>query len=80
MKDFLRQVHELPLFIKLILCIPAIDVFYGVCRIVNGVVRNDAVRLVVGILTVFPGAFFMWIIDLVCVLMKGDAFFCDIEG
>ena len=79
MKEFMRQVHEFPLLIKVLLCIPMVDIFYSICRVINGAARNDVVRLVIGILTVFPGAFFMWIIDLVFVLWKGDAFLLDIE-
>lgn len=74
MKELLQQVNDLPLIIKVILCIPAIEIFYGICRIVNGVVKNDVVWIVLAILTVFPGAFFMWILDLVWVLTKGHAF------
>ena len=78
MKEFMKQVHNLPFIAKLLLCIPMVDIFYSVCRIINGVVRNDVLRLVIGILTVIPGAFFVWIIDLVFVIWKGDAFFLDV--
>ncbi|MGN0806670.1 MAG: hypothetical protein ACI4MC_06480 [Candidatus Coproplasma sp.] len=74
MKDLINQVNGLPLIIKVLLCIPAIEIFYGVCRVVNGVVKNDLVWIVLAILTIVPGAFFMWVIDLVWVLWKGHAF------
>lgn len=74
MNDLLKTVDELPLIVKVILCIPCVEIFYGICRIINGAVKNDMVWLVLAILTVFPGAFFMWILDLVWVLTKGHAF------
>lgn len=74
MQDLLKQVDELPLIIKVILCIPAIEIFYGVCRIANGIAKNDILWIVLAILTVFPGTFFMWFLDLVWVLAKGHAF------
>ena len=73
MNDLLKKVEGLTLILKVILCIPCIDVFYGICRIVKGATKNDVVWLILGILTVFPGAFFMWILDLVWVLLKGHA-------
>ena len=73
MNDLLKAVDELPLILMVILCIPCIDVFYGICRIVKGATKNDMVWLILGILTVFPGAFFMWVLDLVWVLLKGHA-------
>ena len=73
MNELLKAVDELPLIVKVILCIPCIDVFYGICRIVKGACKNNIVWTILGILTVFPGAFFMWILDLVWVLVKGHA-------
>lgn len=73
MAQFLKAVDDLPLIVKVILCIPCIDVFYGVCRVVKGVVKNDVLWIVLGVLTVFPGAFFMWLLDLIWVIWKGHA-------
>lgn len=74
MSDFLKQVDSWPLIVKVLLCIPLVEIFYGICRIINGVVKNDVLWIVLAILTIFPGAFFMWILDLVWVLLKGHAF------
>ena len=71
MQEFLNQVNGLPLVVKVILCIPVLDILYCVCRIVKGVVKGDVLWIVLGVLTVFPGAFFMWILDLIWVLLKG---------
>lgn len=73
MNELLKAVDEMPLIVKVILCLPCVDVFYGICRIVKGAVKNDLVRIVLAILTVFPGAFFIWILDLIWVLTKGHA-------
>ena len=78
MKEFLQKVHELPLIAKLLLCIPFVEIFYGVCRIVNSVVKNDVTRIVIAILTIFPFAFIMWLVDLIFVIWKGDAFLLDV--
>ncbi len=74
MNELLKEVDSLPLIVKVILCIPCLEIFYGICRIVKGVVKNDVLWIVLAVLTVFPGAFFMWILDLIWVLTKGHAF------
>lgn len=74
MQELLKQVSELPLIVKVLLCIPCVEIFYGVCRVVNGIVKNDAVWIIIAVLTIVPGAFFMWILDLIWVLTKGHAF------
>ena len=73
MNDLLKSVDGLPLILKVILCIPCIDIFYCICRVVQGVVKNNVLWIGLGILTVFPGAFFMWLLDLIWVLWKGHA-------
>lgn len=74
MNDLIKTVNNLPLIAKLLLCIPCVELFYGICRIINGAVKNDVVWIILAILTVFPGAFFMWILDIIWVLTKGHAF------
>ncbi|MGN0804763.1 MAG: hypothetical protein ACI4MS_05215 [Candidatus Coproplasma sp.] len=74
MKELIKQVNGLPLIVKLLLCIPAIEIFYGICRVVNGIVKNNVLWIVLAILTIVPGAFFMWLIDVIWVLWKGHAF------
>ncbi len=64
MEELLKEVDSLPLIIKVILCLPCIEIFYGICRIVKGIVKKDALWLLLAILTVFPGVIFMWLIDL----------------
>lgn len=71
MQEFLKAVDGLPLLFKIILCIPVLDIFYSICRVVKGLVKSDIIWIVLGVLTIFPGAFFMWILDLVWVLLKG---------
>lgn len=74
MKGLIKTVNGLPLIIKLLLCIPAIEIFYSVCRVVNGVANKSVLWIVIGILTIVPGAVFMWLVDLICVLLNGHAF------
>lgn len=70
MKDLLKAMDDLPWIVKLILCIPALDIVWAVYRIIYGVANKSVVNLVVGILCIVPGAVFVWIIDLVCVILK----------
>lgn len=76
MQDLIKKVNELPLIVKLILCIPAIEIFYGICRILNQLTKPkiDVLWLVIAILTIIPGAVFMWIVDIVCVVLYNRAF------
>lgn len=74
MKDLIKTVNGLPLIVKLLLCIPVVEIFYGICRVVNQLANKNIILLIVAILTIIPGAVFMWVIDVVCVLLYGHAF------
>lgn len=75
MQDFIKTVNNLPFIVKLLLCIPCVNIFYSICRIINQATKSpiNALNLVLAILTVVPGAFFVWIIDIVWVISKGHA-------
>lgn len=79
MDGFLNKIHGLPFVVKLLLCFPVIEIFYGVCRIINSVVKGGALSVIIAVITVFPGAFIMWIVDLVFVIWKKDAFMLGIN-
>lgn len=74
MKDFIKKVNNLPIIVRLLLCIPLVEIFYGICRVINQLAKGNILLLIVAILTIIPGAAFMWLIDLICVLFKGHAF------
>jgi hypothetical protein len=65
MKEYVRLIDGLPWIVRLILALPGIDgIAYGLYRIAKG-------RLLVGILWIVFGIPFLWIIDLVSILLYG---------
>ncbi|MBQ4325256.1 MAG: hypothetical protein IJC29_05605 [Clostridia bacterium] len=73
MKEFVDKLNGLSLLLKLILCIPLLDIVWSVGRVLNGLAKKDILWTVIGILTIVPGAAFMWLVDLVLILMRGKA-------
>ena len=73
MKAFIKTVNSWPLIVKLLLCIPLVEIFYGICRIINQAAKGNILMLVLAILTVVPGAAFMWLLDLIWVIATGHA-------
>ena len=61
---------DLPFIAKLIFCIPALDIIWAVYRIMKGITKQRLVQLIVGILWIVPGAAFLWLVDIVCVLLN----------
>ncbi|MBQ1942534.1 MAG: hypothetical protein II368_02670 [Clostridia bacterium] len=74
MKDIVKQLNDLPFILKLILCIPVLDIVWSVGRVLNALAKKNLVWTIIGVLTIFPGAAFMWLVDIILVIMRGKAF------
>ena len=68
MKDFISAMDKLPWILKLILCLPGLDIVWAVYRIVKGISAKKVLTLVFGILWIIPGVAIGWLIDLICTL------------
>ena len=69
MKEYIKFIDGLPLILKVILALPALDgIFYGIYRIAKG-------KVIVGILWIIFGAFILWIIDIFHILTEGKVKF-----
>lgn len=77
MKDLIKTFEDLPLIVKLILCIPVLDIIYSVYKLCRSIDKNNVLGIVLGILTIIPGATFMWLVDLICVIVIGHVWWLD---
>jgi hypothetical protein len=70
MKQFIDSIDALPLLVKVILAIPALDIVWGIYRIVSALDRKDTVSLIISIILLFIP--FMWVIDIHIHPFKGQ--------
>lgn len=77
MKELIKDFDNLPLIVKVILCIPSLDIVWSIYKICRSAVNNNTLGIILGVLTIFPGAFFIWIIDLVTLLVNGKVWWLD---
>ena len=75
MKDFIKAMDDLPLILKIILALPALDIVWGNYRIVKGVAYKNVVTLIFGILWIIPGSVICWILDIVTLLLNNKLLF-----
>ena len=69
MKDFLKAIDELPDIVKLILCIPVLDIVWNIYRLVKSLDANNSTGIILSVVMLIVGIPFMWVVDLVCMLM-----------
>ena len=69
MKDFIKAIDNLPWIVKLILCIPVLDIVWTIYRLVKSIDAQNTLGIVVSIILFFFAPF-VWLIDLICVIVN----------
>ena len=77
MKDLIKTFDSLPLIVKVILAIPALDIIWWIYRICRSLDKNNIVGVVIAVILMCVGIPFMWVIDIICILVKGSVFWID---
>ena len=77
MRSLINAIDNLPLIVKLILCIPAIAIVWMIYRLCRSLEKSNMVGVVLAIVLVFVGIPFMWLVDLICILLKGKVWWID---
>ena len=67
-------IDNLPSIVKLLLCLPVLNIVWAIYRIVKGVTANDIVVLLVGIIWIIGAVSIGWLIDLIGIIVKGHPF------
>lgn len=77
MKEFIKTIDNLPFALKLLFCIPALDIIWAIYRIIKGYSTNNTLLMIIGVLWIVPGVTIGWIIDIVTTLLNGKPVLTD---
>lgn len=77
MKGLIKTLDNLPLIVKLILCIPLLDIVWSVYKLCRSITKNNVLGIILAVLTIVPGAAFIWLIDLLTLLFTGKVWWLD---
>ena len=69
MKDVIKAIDNLPWIVKLILCIPVLDIVWTVYRLIKSIDAKNTVGIVVSVILFFFAPF-VWLVDLICVIVN----------
>lgn len=73
--ELIKLFDELPWIVKLILCIPVLNIAWAVYRIIKGVTEHNTIILVMGIVWVFAACTIGWLLDLIWVARNKQPLF-----
>lgn len=77
MDSLIKAIDNLPKIVKLILCIPAIAIIWMIYRVCRSLQKKNMLGVIIAVVLIFVGVPFMWLIDLVCILLKGNIWWID---
>ncbi|MCH5171360.1 MAG: hypothetical protein J1F31_00800 [Erysipelotrichales bacterium] len=77
MKKIVKWFDEAPLIIKIILAIPVLDVVWVVYRIARSSMKESTLGLVLGILLLIIGIPWLWILDIITIILIGTVLWID---
>ena len=70
LNELIKSFDNLPKIVKLILAIPALDIIWVIYRIIKSVNDNNMLGIVLGVVLLFVGVPFLWLIDIICIIIK----------
>ncbi|MBR5312402.1 MAG: hypothetical protein IKU40_05940 [Clostridia bacterium] len=70
LNELIKSFDNLPKIVKLILAIPALDIIWVIYRIIKSVRDNNTLGIILGVVLLFVGVPFLWLIDIICIIMK----------
>ena len=77
MKNFISAMENLPVFAKVLLALPFLDIIWVVYRICRSVDKQNNVGILLAIVAIIIGIPFLWLIDIVCILVNGNVWWID---
>lgn len=73
MNSFIKWMDSCPLILKVILALPALDIVWGVYRIIKAVSAKDTLAIIIDVLLLaFGSCTFMGIVDIITICLKGS--------
>lgn len=77
MKDIVKTFDNLPLILKLIIALPGLDIIWNVVRVCRSLAKNNTVNAIIAVILIFVGIPFVWLIDILFILFKGNIWWLD---
>ena len=77
MQKFIDALDDLPLIVKNILAVPALDVIWNVYRLCRSIQHNNVLGIVLGVLLLTVGVAFMWLVDIISIILTQKVLWID---
>ena len=77
MKKFVDAMEKLPLWLKIVLALPALDIVWVIYRLAKSIDKNNTIGIVLAIVLIIIGIPFLWLIDIITLLISNYVLWID---
>lgn len=77
MKKFIKAMDDLPLIVKFILAIPALDIIWVIYRLVKSLTKDNMLGVILAIILIVVGLPWLWLVDMIFIVLKGQVLWID---
>lgn len=74
MSSFINWMDSRSRVVKILFCLPIVDILWGLYRLFAAIIKKDWLELVLAILWIIIAAEIGWIFDIICILVTGHIF------
>ena len=72
-----KGLENLPLWVKIILALPGLDIIWMIHRVYRSCLKKSVFGIVLGIALIIIGIPFMWLVDIITLLVSGKVLWID---
>jgi hypothetical protein len=69
MKDFISAMDNLPMWAKILLAIPMLDVVWVVYRLCKSIESKNTLNILLAVILIVIGIPFLWIVDIISLIL-----------
>ena len=77
MKDFISAMDNLPLWAKVLLAIPMLDIIWVAYRLIKSIDANNVLGIVLAVVLIVVGIPFLWLIDIISLVVVKKVLWID---
>ena len=68
---------NLPKWAKIVLALPFLDIVWVVYRLFRSIEKNNVIGIVLAVLIIFVGVFFLWLVDIITIALQDRVLWID---
>ena len=69
MKDFISAMDNLPMWAKILLAIPMLDVVWVVYRLCKSIESKNTLNILLAVILIVIGIPFLWLVDIISLIL-----------